>query len=134
MGFARSLATLHIIFVATGANASEVLDGDAFRQATEGQTIVYSNSGGVYGIEQYLRQNRVLWQTAPGECQFGRWYSDAGAICFEYEDRTAPSCWTMTREANGLVARLVTEGESFVLREVGRQTEPLNCPGPKVGT
>ncbi|MEO0990938.1 MAG: hypothetical protein AAFX00_08325 [Pseudomonadota bacterium] len=107
---------------------------ESFERATEGQTIVFSNDGRVYGTEQYLRDRRVYWQVTPGECLWGEWYASAEGICFLYEGNQSPVCWDISLQDGRMRAEILDDGPPFVLEEVSRSDAPLDCPGPDVGS
>ena len=97
-----------------------------------GKTLSYAQGGSVWGVEQYLPGHQVLWAFTDQPCEYGQWYEDHGAICFVYEGKTHANCWYFFHGATGLVARFL--GGSGLLSEVGQSPEPMNCPGPQVGT
>jgi hypothetical protein len=56
-----------------------------FEDYTTGQTLTFSFMGVPYGVEQYLPGRRVIWAFIGEDCHEGRWYEDAGNICFVYD-------------------------------------------------
>ena len=108
------------------------LSAAEFDAYATGKTLFYAQGGTVWGAEQYLPGHQVLWAFTGQPCEYGQWYEDNGAICFVYEGRPEANCWHFFRGATGLVARFL--GGSGLLSEVGQTTEPMNCPGPQVGT
>ncbi|MEC9434259.1 MAG: hypothetical protein VYD87_15265 [Pseudomonadota bacterium] len=111
-----------------------MLDGPAFAAEVEGWTVEFTLRGAFFGRERYLPDGEVLWQTADGQCLRGRWLPAADLICFSYEDDPDDvRCWQVTREPEGVSARVPGTPEDEVLRESGRHRAPLNCPGPALG-
>ena len=97
-----------------------------------GKTLLYAQGGVVWGSEQYLPGQQVLWAFTDQPCEYGQWYAEKGAICFVYEGKPEANCWYFYRGPSGLIARFL--GGSSLLSEVGQTPEPMNCPGPQVGT
>ena len=96
-----------------------------------GKTLFYAQGGTVWGAEQYLAGHQVLWAFTGQPCEHGQWYEDQGEICFVYEGKSQANCWLFYHGSTGLVARFSGGG---LLSEVGQTPEPMNCPGPLVGT
>ncbi|MCZ0813358.1 MAG: hypothetical protein ACQEVT_13440 [Pseudomonadota bacterium] len=127
------LLALSLVFLAPPLRAQEVMSADAFDAYTRGKTFYYGSNGTAYGAEEYLSDRRVRWSFLDGECQEGEWYEDSGQICFVYENRPEPQCWTFTKGPGGLVARFVNDPFASELYEVEQSDEPLSCPGPEIG-
>lgn len=113
--------------------AGEPMNGDAFDRYTQGRTLYYGFEGSTYGVERYLPGRRVLWSFLDGRCQEGHWYEDGNQICFLYEDRDAPQCWTFSMEPHGLVAQFENDPRATQLYEVEDLDEEMLCYGPDVG-
>ena len=113
--------------------AGQPMSADAFDRYTLGKTLMYAQGGSAYGAEEYLENRRVRWSFLDGQCKEGVWYEDGGQICFVYEDRTDPQCWTFTQGANGLIAQFENEPEGFELYEAETSDEPMLCLGPEIG-
>lgn len=113
--------------------AAEPMDGAAFDAYTRGKTLVYGQGGAAYGVEEYLENQRVRWSFLDGQFQEGSWYELAGQICFLYEDRSDPQCWTFTQSANGLVAQFESQPDGVELYEADNANEPMLCLGPETG-
>ena len=123
-----------IVFLAPlAAAAEETLNGAEFDALTRGKTFYFGRGGRDYGAEQYLDGHKVLWSFLDGKCKRGRWYEEAGLICFVYEDRADPQCWSFTRKGGGLVARFENDPAAPELYEVKQNPEPMLCLGPEVG-
>jgi hypothetical protein len=96
-----------------------------------GKTLSYATGTQIWGIEQYLSGRRVLWAPVGRPCEYGTWYDDNGAICFEYEADPGPNCWLFYLGPEGILAQFI--GSDTFLSEVAQSEEPLNCPGPMIG-
>lgn len=117
----------------SGATADTLLNGDGFDRYTRGKTLFYGFDGVPYGVERYLPGRRVIWSFLDGECQDGEWYEDAGQICFLYQDRSDPQCWTFHLGPNGLSARFADDPTPTELYEDTDINEQMICHGPDVG-
>ncbi|MDZ4135335.1 MAG: hypothetical protein U1D06_07030 [Paracoccaceae bacterium] len=115
------------------APAQTQLSAEDFEAYATGKTLTYAIGGQVYGTEQYLPGRRVLWAFSGDTCRKGRWYEDAGKICFVYEHDSTPQCWTFQQGDDGLRARFTQDPASAELSEVAQTPEPLICSGPDVG-
>ena len=100
---------------------------------TRGKTLYYGDGSAPYGAEIYLPDRRVRWTFLDGECKDGEWYEADGLICFIYEDRPEPQCWTFERGAEGLIARFENDPALTPLYEANESTEEFLCLGPKIG-
>ncbi|WP_367117638.1 hypothetical protein [uncultured Roseovarius sp.] len=110
------------------------MTAEEFEAYTTGKTFYYGNGGAPYGAEEYLSGRYVRWSFLDGDCKEGRWFTDEGGlICFTYEDRPEPQCWSFLQGPNGLIARYENDPQATELYEVRQSDEPLECPGPKVG-
>ena len=126
---------LAITMAASPAPAADrPMTADEFEAYTTGKTFFYGNGDTAYGAEEYLSGRYVRWSFLDGDCKEGRWFADeAGLICFTYEDRPEPQCWSFLHGPDGLVARYENDPQATELYEVRQSDEPLECPGPKVG-
>ena len=113
--------------------AENPMSAAEFDAYATGKTLTFSQGGMVYGAEQYLPGRRVLWAFQGDECREGRWYEEAGLICFVYEHDPDPQCWTFWQGDNGLNARFAGDEPGSELSEVDQSPEPLLCAGPDVG-
>ncbi len=104
-----------------------------FEAYTQGKTLFYGSNGRAYGAETYMSNRRVMWSFLDGECKEGYWYEENAQICFVYEDRLQPQCWTFEKTANGLIAEFQNEPGGSVLYEAQNIGEEMICKGPKVG-
>ena len=111
-----------------GPAMAQTLDGAGFDAYVSGRTLTFTlPDGSTFGTESYAPDRSVLWSTAPGSCQDGRWFPSGNLICFTYRTDPAPRCWTVTRTDRGL--RAESTGGT-VLFEAQESPEPLVCPGP----
>lgn len=119
--------------LALPAAAEPSLSAEAFDALTRGQTMTWAEYGQVYGVEQYLDDRRVRWTVLGDDCVAGHWYPQGQAICFQYEDRPGPVCWTFAAADTGLVARLVGDPPEAEPVAIEPTAEPMACFGPEVG-
>lgn len=130
----RRLVLIPLCLCALPALAGDgPMSADAFDAYTRGRTLFYGTGGQSYGVERYLDGRRVIWSFLDGDCKRGFWYEEAGQICFLYEDRSDPQCWTFRQGAGGLTARFENDPEATELYEVEDLGEEMLCLGPKVG-
>ncbi|MEM9550495.1 MAG: hypothetical protein AAGA05_04925 [Pseudomonadota bacterium] len=129
------LRTALLIFLLTGqtALAQAAMTAEEFDQYTRGKTLFYGADGAAYGVERYLEDRRVIWSFLDGECKNGMWYEDNGQICFVYEDRFDPQCWTFLQGPNGLIARFMNDPQQTELYEAQDLGDEMLCYGPDVG-
>jgi hypothetical protein len=113
--------------------AEPLMSAQEFDDYTRGKTLYYGTGAEPYGAEIYLPNRRVRWSFLDGQCLDGEWYEQDGLICFTYEDRPDPHCWSFERGANGLIARFENNPAVVPLFEATEDTEELLCLGPKIG-
>ena len=130
---------LSLLLAGPPALAETPLSAEAFDTLTQGRTMTWAEYGQVYGVEHYLPDRRVRWTVLGDDCITGHWYPKGPAICFQYDDRPDPVCWTFTKEQNGtqgptgLLARHTStppDADPVVIRET---LEPMAYFGPRVG-
>lgn len=109
------------------------MNAEAFDSYTRGKTLYFGSDGEAYGVERYLDDRRVIWSFLDGKCKDGIWYEEAGQICFVYEDRPDPQCWTFQEGPRGLIARFENDPEATELYEAQDIGEEMLCYGPDVG-
>lgn len=110
------------------------MSADQFDARTLGKTITYTAGGLPYGIEEYRPGHKVVWAFEGGECREGDWFQQGEQICFDYHDDTPLQCWTFHDLPAGLVARFQGDDNGAPLVSLKENAQPLNCPGPDVGT
>lgn len=123
---AASLSLAHSV-------AADPMSAAEFDAYTKGKTLFYGRGGEAYGAETYLENRRVRWSFLDGECQEGVWYEEEGDICFVYENRTDPQCWSFEEGPSGLIASFESDPSAVDLYEAQDSEEPMICLGPKVG-
>lgn len=104
-----------------------------FDAYTRDKTFFYANRGAPYGAEEYLANRRVIWSFLDGTCEIGSWYEQGEQICFIYENKPDPQCWSFRHSSGGLVAQFENDPTQIELYEMRNSQEPLDCPGPDVG-
>jgi len=114
-------------------HAQSTMGADEFDAYTQGKTLFYGNGAEPYGAEIYLPNRRVRWSFLDGECKEGQWYEANGLICFTYEDRPDPQCWSFEQGNNGLIARFENDPAVTPLYEANESTQEMLCLGPKIG-
>lgn len=115
------------------AEPGQPLTPEEFDAATVGRTLYYNSAGQPYGVEQYLPGRKVIWAFLGDDCRKGEWYPEGSDICFVYEDRAEPQCWTFYQSGRGLLARFRGDPASLPLIAVEESGEPMACMGPDVG-
>ncbi|WP_299149128.1 hypothetical protein [uncultured Tateyamaria sp.] len=113
--------------------AAEPMTAAEFEAYVAGKTLFYGRDGDAYGAEIYRENRRVTWSFLDGECKDGYWYNEGPNICFIYEDRSDPQCWTFERSPGGLIATFENDPASTALYEAQDVGQDLVCLGPKVG-
>lgn len=114
--------------------AGSMLTGPDFDRLFGGKTVIFSQGNAPYGVEQYNTDRTVIWQFMNGECEYGHWWEDAGAICFSYE--AAPDrqiCWWFFDRDDTVFARVLGDPPERDLRVDAITDTPLTCKGPMVG-
>ncbi|MCA0872048.1 hypothetical protein LCL97_14505 [Seohaeicola saemankumensis] len=130
----RYLIPLSLLSLAAApALAEGPMSAEAFDAYTRGKTLFYGFDGTAYGVERYMDGRRVIWSFLDGECKEGVWYEQDGQICFVYEDRGDPQCWTFLQGPGGLTARFNNDPEATELYEAEDIGEEMLCYGPDVG-
>lgn len=108
------------------------MTGAEFDAYVTGKTLTYAENGVAYGAEQYLPNRKVRWAFDKDTCLYGAWYEQGEAICFIYEDGSAPQCWHFFSQNGKLRAEF--QGDSGTeLYEAWASNAPLTCMGPQVG-
>ena len=115
------------------AAAQTALGADAFEAYSEGRTFYFGVEGeGIYGMETYYPDRRVIWTFMDGRCEEGIWYEEAGNICFSYDFDPDPQCWRMFEVDSGLMAVFMNRPDSDTLYTVTPAPNAVVCQGPGV--
>jgi hypothetical protein len=129
----RLIAFTLAAFAALPVHAEPLMSAEEFDAYTRGKTLYYGNGATPYGAEIYLPNRRVRWSFLDGECKDGTWYEADGLICFTYDDRPDPQCWSFEEGNGGLIARFENDPAVTPLYEANESTEEMLCLGPKIG-
>lgn len=119
--------------IGTTALSDAPMTAAEFDAYTRDKTFFYGSQGQPYGAEEYLSDRRVIWSFLDGKCENGTWYQEGEHICFVYENKPDPQCWSFRRSSGGLVALFENDPDQTVLYEVKKSHEALTCLGPEVG-
>lgn len=119
--------------LATPLAAQTPMDAEAFDTYSQGKTLYYGYDGATYGAEEYLPNRRVRWSVLNGQCQEGEWYQDGQMICFVYDDKPDPQCWSFYQRESGLMAQFENDPDQTTLFEIEPSDEPMVCLGPEIG-
>ena len=111
------------------------MTAEAFEGFAEGRTLHFTRDGQPFGAEQYFPGRRSLWRFDDGTCEEGRWWGEGETICFEYE-ADDPQCWHFRGGPEGFTAESLRDGveTGFSVQLSRTDNQPLDCPGPKVGS
>ena len=129
----RYLALILCTLCALPAFAQTQMSAEEFDAYTRGKTLYYGNGSTPYGAEIYLPNRRVRWSFLDGQCRDGSWYEEDGLICFTYEERPEPQCWSFEQGPRGLIARFENDPAVTPLYEANESTQEMLCLGPKIG-
>jgi hypothetical protein len=129
-----TMAFALVIGLANAALADPAITADAFDALTRGKTMTWSDGGAAYGVEQYLPDRRVRWTAFGDTCVTGHWYAKADLICFQYEHREDPACWTIRQTGDTMIAVDADDPQGVFPVTVAETDVPLVCAGPDVGT
>lgn len=135
-GGAAAMLGAGLALLAAAAPAEERrLSAAEFESYVTGRTLFYAGPGQApYGAEEYLSGRQVIWTFLDGNCVKGFWYEKAeGLICFIYEEKIEPQCWSFWSEGEGISAQFETDAEAVLLFELSQSEQPLTCQGPEVG-
>jgi len=129
----RYLPVLFAVLALAAPAAAQPMTAGEFEAYVTGKTLYFGRLGEAYGAEIYRENRRVTWSFLDGECKDGYWYNEGRNICFVYEDRPDPQCWTFEKSPGGLIASFENNPESADLYEAQDLGEEMVCLGPKIG-
>ena len=129
----RMILSSLALLCSVSAVSANPMSAAEFEAYVTGKTLYYGRAGQAYGAEIYHENRRVTWSFLDGECKDGYWYNEGTNICFVYEDRPDPQCWTFERGASGLIATFENNPDSQELYEAEDVGEEMICLGPKIG-
>ncbi|MEM8570986.1 MAG: hypothetical protein AAGG56_08750 [Pseudomonadota bacterium] len=118
------------------AQTGETPSAPEFEALTKGKSLHFESGGQYYGAEQFFSGRRTLWQFADGNCDPGRWFEADGLICFVYETTPDEQCWRVTGDEVSMEAELYNDGAAsgLIVTLTRKDSDPLPCPGPRVGS
>lgn len=125
------------VLCALPASAEVPLSGTDFAAHVGTDTITYDYSTGTRGTAEYGPNNTLRWAFRDGPCLEAQWFARNDEICFAYADGRLSACWQFFLDGNSLRGTATELGsgstEPLEIREAGRSSAPLDCPGPDVG-
>ena len=92
-------------------SAQELITPEEFEEISTGKTLYFNNDTGFHGAEQYFPNREVRWKFAEGTCQYGHWYGNGDAICFQYEEEIFPICWLFWKNDGAVTAELLPRND-----------------------
>lgn len=122
-----------LLCMAFPALGEEFVTADEFEAMSLNKTLYFNAGGNFHGAEQYFPNRLVTWKFANGDCDQGRWYAEADAICFTYETNPVPQCWNFIRTDTGFYARQLGAAPENDLYLNFINTEELLCEAPFLG-
>jgi hypothetical protein len=129
----RPALALLVAALPLAAQAQTPMTAKEFEAFATGKTLDFANEAGVFGTEEYLPGRRVRWAGTNDTCKFGKWYEDAGNICFVYDGLPDRYCWTIWRVGDRLATLPVPDPFNAPPRSIAESAGPLACAGPDVG-
>jgi len=139
-GTMKTLVLLCLIaFAASGfspALAEEPVSPSEFREYAEGHTLYFDRDGEPFGSEHFEPGGQTQWRYLDGSCLAGAWRPHGAQVCFFYGEGSEVLCWRLIRDDDGLLVRLLGEGEDagMELRISRRDEQKPICGDPGRGT
>ena len=121
-----------LIALASPAAAQTLMTAEEFDAWSTGHTLDYWIEGQYWGSERHLSGRQTI-DRVDDYCHAGLWFPQDGAICFQYEDSDATTCWFFWRDGDTVTAKTVDAGPEVPPYVVTTSDDDLNCPGPDVG-
>lgn len=114
-------------------HAQEQLTPDGFLDLATGRTLTFSSviSGGVVGVEEFIRRDLSVWADDSGRCAYGRIEVRGALLCFIYEDAPDPdNCWIPFLDDGAL---LVLSQRTTEVQRISEVTDtPISCEGAPI--
>jgi len=126
----RLAACVLLCLTALPARAQEQMTPDAFLDLAMGRTLSFSSllSGGLVGVEQFLRRDLSVWADETGRCTYGRIEINGPYLCFLYEDAPDPNnCWIPFMDEGTLLVLSQNTGEVQRISDIS--DKPVVCEG-----
>jgi hypothetical protein len=122
------LVAAALVCFASDAAAQDQLTPDGFLDLALERTLSFSSmqSGGLIGVEQFLRRDLSVWADESGRCTYGRIEKRGPLLCFIYED--APdtnNCWIPFNDGGTLL--VMSQSSREVQRITDISDEPVIC-------
>lgn len=116
-------------------HAETVVQPDTFRSLSVGKTFYFYRNGVFFGAEQFLKNQKSLWQFQDGtsECLNGTWFADDDYICFTYVQDPRVQCWNFIQKSAGFSVRGKGETPDMDIDLSHIDDKPLDCAGPGFG-
>ena len=117
------------------ALAEDPVSPSEFREYAEGYTLYFERDGEPFGSETFEPGGHTQWRYVDGSCVKGVWRPHGAKICFYYGEGSEILCWRMIRDDQGLLVRLLGDGEDagMELRITRRDKEKPICGEPGRG-
>jgi hypothetical protein len=115
---------------ASSAAAQDQLSPDGFLDLVLERTLSFSSmrSGGLIGVEQFLRRDLSVWADESGRCTYGRIEKRGPLLCFIYDDApNTNNCWIPFTDDGTLLVMSQTSRE--VQRITDISDKPIICEG-----
>lgn len=129
----RLAAFVLLCFATLPARAQEQMTPDAFLDLAMGRTLSFSGvlSGGLVGVEQFLRRDLSVWADETGRCTYGRIEINGPYLCFLYEDAPDPNnCWIPFMDEGTLLVLSQNTGEVQRISDIS--DKPVVCEGAPI--
>jgi hypothetical protein len=126
----RCALVLAAALLAAPAAAQDQITPDAFLELALGRTLTFSSmrTGGVVGVEQFIRRTLSVWADESGRCTYGRIELRGPLICFIYEDFPDPNnCWIPFMDEGALL--VLSQSTNEVQRITDISEKPVICDG-----
>lgn len=118
------------LVLASPLAAQEQITPDGFLDLAQSRTLTFSSlrSGGVVGVEQFLRRDLSVWADETGRCTYGRIEVRGPYLCFVYEDAPDPeNCWIPFNDDGTLLVMATRSREVQRISDISE--EPVICEG-----